>query len=93
MEWIEFLADNFVWLVPILAVGGLWLARSAMSDLERVWAERTYFAFLLIVACGTLRTILVDDPGWLLHTASLGLMIVGGILPTSALVPLEPSEL
>jgi hypothetical protein len=29
----------------------------------------------------TLRTILADDNCWLLHTSSLGLMILGAIFP------------
>ena len=83
MEWIEQVADSFVWFIPISAAIGLWMVRWHPSKMARVWAERLFFAALLVVASGTLRTIVVDDPSWLLHTFSLGAMVVGAILPVA----------
>ncbi len=83
MEWIEQVADSFVWFVPVLAALGLWTVRWNSSKIGRVWAERLFFAALLVVASGTLRTIVVDDPSWLLHTFSLGAMVVGATFPNA----------
>ncbi|MDZ4852993.1 MAG: hypothetical protein SGI77_27210 [Pirellulaceae bacterium] len=82
MEWIEQIADCFVWFIPISAAIGLWLARLSSNQLWRLWTQRAFFALLLLVAGGTLRTVMVDDPSWLLHTLSLGVMVIGAACPT-----------
>ena len=92
MEWIEQVADCFVWFIPISAAVGLWLARLSVNQLWRLWAQRAFFSTLLLVAGGTLRTVLVDDPSWLLHTLSLGVMVVGAICPSSSQRNLESFE-
>jgi hypothetical protein len=75
MEWIEQIADSFVYFIPVAAVIGL-LAVYAFQPEWRAWSERLFFACLLVVAGGTMRTMLIDDPGWLLHMISLGAMVV-----------------
>ena len=92
MEWIELVADCFVWFIPISAAIGLWLARFSVDSDLRLWSQRAFFASLLLVAGGTLRTIMVDDPSWLLHTLSLGIMVVGAICPTVHHGPLDTFE-
>jgi hypothetical protein len=82
MEWIEQVADSFVWFIPMAAAIGLWLARISGDHEVRLWAQRAFFAALLLVAGGALRTVMVDDPGWLLHMLSLAIMVVGAICPT-----------
>jgi hypothetical protein len=84
MEWIEQVADSFVWFIPIAAAIGLWLARVSGDRDLRLWSQRAFFASLLLVSGGTLRTILVDDPSWLLHMVSLATMVVGAICPTAS---------
>jgi hypothetical protein len=44
-------------------------------------AEACYFGAMIVASMITLRTILADDHCWLLHTASLGAMILGAIFP------------
>ncbi len=91
MEWIEQIADSFVWFIPIAAAVGL-ISIRWLHHQSRTWAERLFFAALLIVAGGTLRTIVVDDPSWLLHTFSLGLMVIGAALPHGATERVEHFE-
>jgi hypothetical protein len=93
MEWFEHIADSFVWFIPIAALVGLWLARSQPSSPWRGHMEKGFFAILLLVAGGTLRTVMVNDPGWLLHTLSLGVMVIGAICPTSSSTHLESMDL
>lgn len=92
MEWAEQIADCFVWFIPIAAAVGLWLARLSSIEWLKTWAQRAFFAMLLVVAGGTMRTVMVDDPSWLLHMLSLGVMVVGAICPTESQVGLESFE-
>ena len=65
----------------MLSVVALWIARLMDDAHWRTAAERTFFTVMLIVACGTLRTILANDGCWLLHTGSLCVMVLGAIFP------------
>ena len=42
--------------------------------------EGAYFLTLLIIAGVTIRTIMVNDHCWLVHTVSLGAMTVAGVM-------------
>jgi hypothetical protein len=79
--WFEAFAAWTPWVVPILAILGLWIARLCEEARIRSVAEACYFGAMIIAAMITLRTILADDNCWLLHTSSLGLMILGAIFP------------
>jgi hypothetical protein len=81
-NWISTLEFNAAWFFPIASLVGLWLCRLSPEDLLRVWSERVFFAMLLLLAGITLRTIAANDQAWLLHTTSLGIMIVGAVIPT-----------
>lgn len=81
--WFESFAAWFPWIVPVLSILSLWIARLCDDDRVRLFAERLYFVMMIIVATGTLRTILADEPCWLLHTSSLCLMVVGAVFPQS----------
>ncbi|MFN9715929.1 MAG: hypothetical protein ACK57G_19275 [Planctomycetota bacterium] len=59
----------------------LWIARLSDDSRIRASAERVYFIMMLVVATATMRTMLANEPCWLLHTASLGMMVVGAIFP------------
>jgi len=82
MEWFEHAADGCTWIFPIFAGIALWIARLVENPLVRTYAERIFFAVLLLVAAGTLRTMLAEDPSWFLNACSLGIMIVGAVMPT-----------
>ena len=79
--WFEAFAAWTPWVVPILAILGLWIARLCEEARVRSVAEACYFGAMIVAAMITLRTILADDNCWLLHTSSLGLMILGAIFP------------
>jgi len=81
MEWFEHAADGCTWVLPIAAGVALWIARLVENPLIRSRAERAYFAVLLVVAAGTLRTILAEDPSWFLNGCALGIMVVGAVMP------------
>ncbi len=84
MEWFEQAADCVQWIIPIAAVVGLLVGRFFENPSVRLRAEGTYFAVFFLVAAGTLRTFLVEDPSWFLHGGALGIMIVGGVIPSAA---------
>ncbi|MFN6400674.1 MAG: hypothetical protein ACK449_12330 [Planctomycetota bacterium] len=79
--WFEVFSVWTPWIVPILALLGLWIARLCEDARVRSAAEACYFGAMVVAAMITLRTILADDSCWLLHTSSLGLMILGAIFP------------
>lgn len=81
--WFEIFASWFPWIVPILSLMSLWIARLSDDLRTQANAERVYFFMMVIVAMATLRTMLADEPCWLLHTTSLGVMVVGAIFPHS----------
>jgi len=84
MEWFEQAADGCTWIVPLASAIGLWIARLVENPTFRIHAERAYFAVLFVVSAGTLRTMLAEDPCWFLDGCSLGVMIVGAVMPTPA---------
>jgi hypothetical protein len=83
--WFESFANWFPWIVPAMSILSLWIARLCDDDRVRSIAERIYFGMMIVVATGTLRTILADDACWLLHTGSLCMMVVGAVFPQSHL--------
>ena len=84
-DWVESLSGCFPCLLPLVALVGLWVARCSEDAHVRQLGERTFMAMMLVVGGGTLRTIVVNDPFWLIHTASLSIMIVGAIFPYASL--------
>lgn len=78
---IDALVSWFPYLVPMIALLGLWIARCSSAPHVRCIAERAFFALLIVVAGGTLRTMMADDHCWLLHTLSFAIMVVGAIVP------------
>ncbi len=85
--WIETLSMCFPCIVPLVALVGLWVARCSPDREVRQLAERAFIAMMLVVGGGTLRTIVVNDAFWLLHTSSLSIMIVGAIMPGGSVRP------
>jgi hypothetical protein len=79
--WFESFAEWFPWIIPAVAISGLWIAKLCEDQRLRGIAQRTYFAAMLVVAWGTLRTIVADEGCWLLHTGSLCVMILGAVFP------------
>jgi hypothetical protein len=80
VDQLAFLADWAVVLVPALAIWAVLGAHSRRYADYRTLCDCLYFALMLIIAGLTLRTMSANDPCWLIHTASLGAMVVGGVV-------------
>ncbi|MEM6473185.1 MAG: hypothetical protein AAF802_26725 [Planctomycetota bacterium] len=73
MAWIACL-DCFA--LPLLGFWALMSIKLAIGDdLRR--AERRFLFALVIISLVTLKTVIRSDEAWLVHTGTLGLMIVG----------------
>ncbi len=77
MECIELLADYFPILVPLMAFCGLIAAQSAHISSVRNIAVSVFYGSLVVVALGTVRSMMNSDGAWLIHTGSLGLLVIG----------------
>lgn len=77
-------------LVPAIALWAIVCLYTQASGCKCHVTEVGFFAALLLIAAITVRTVLVDDGCWLIHTSSLGVMIVAGVMrkPTVELEPL-----
>ncbi len=72
-------------LVPSLAIWAIVALYSQCSGVECCVTQFLFFATLLFIAGMTVRTVTTDDGYWLIHTASLGVMIVAGVMRRPAL--------
>jgi L-asparagine transporter-like permease len=79
--WFESFESWIPWIVPILSLIGLWIARLCDDERVRSFAEYAYYCAMILAAVITLRTIIADDHCWLLHTASFGMMVLGAVFP------------
>lgn len=81
-HWFETFAGSFPWIVPLVAIASLWLARASDDSYFRRIAEPAFYGALLLVSWGTLRTIIANEGCWIVHTSSMAIMIVGAIFPS-----------
>lgn len=65
-------------LVPALAFWSIACLYTIRSGCRCTASECVFFGVLLLVAGATIRTVVACDNNWLLHTSSLGVMIVAG---------------
>jgi len=68
-----------VFSLPIVGSVALGLSKLTSGDAARV-AEHWFLGVLLAVTLITCRTVIVLDHCWLVHTVTLGTMIVGALL-------------
>ncbi len=68
-------------LVPALALWAVIGLNTARSEAMRPWMDSIYFLVMILIAVLTWRTMSANDPCWLIHTTSLGTLIVFGVLP------------
>ncbi len=85
--WFESFGPCLPWVVPCIALAGLWTAKCSENRQLQRTAERIYFAAMLLVAWVALRTVIANEGCWLLHMASIGAMVLGATFP----VPDHPS--
>ena len=81
MEHVLFsLANCSLWLVPIIAMWSVVCLYWGHFGGHGTLAQAIYLTCLLAVAGLTVRTVMVDDGCWLMHTTTLGIMIVLGAM-------------
>ena len=66
-------------LLPIVAGTTLVAAKLKVGEAARR-AERQFLATLVVMTIITLRTVITSDDVWLIHTATLAIMIVGALV-------------
>jgi hypothetical protein len=66
-------------MMPLIGGLALLIAKVSHGDRAR-WAERQFFAVLLVITLITLRTVITCNEIWLVHTTTLGALIVGSML-------------
>ncbi|MCR9296152.1 MAG: hypothetical protein NXI32_25845 [bacterium] len=82
-------------LVPLCAVWAVACLYSLEAGRTCRVTEGLFFVALLLVAGCTVRTVLINDGCWLVNTASLGCLVVAGVMrrpEDSAYYPLVQTE-
>ncbi len=75
MLWVSLVETG---LLPFLGLATLFGSKLVSGPWART-AERGFFGVLIAVAIITCRTVVTLDDCWLLHTSTLGVMIVGAL--------------
>lgn len=83
--WFESFGPFLPWVVPVLALAGLWIARCSDSLQIQKVGEQFYYSLMLLVAWVALRTVIANEGCWLIHMASIGAMVLGGAYPSNEL--------
>ena len=79
-QFIESIASSSAILVPFLAVWAIVGLHTQPSGGQCVASQVLYLSVMLFIAGITIRTVMVDDGCWLVHTASLGVLVVSGVM-------------
>jgi hypothetical protein len=77
---IECLVLGSGMIVPALSIWAIACLYISKNGCQCRLANLVYFGVLLMVAGLTVRTVLVDDSCWLIHTATLGMLVVFGVM-------------
>ena len=84
---------SFIDAIMMPIIGGLALLIAKVSQGERArWAEKQFFAVLLVITIVTLRTVITCHEIWLVHTTTLGALIICSLLIPSFHEPHEAHE-
>jgi hypothetical protein len=67
-------------IVPVIALWAIAALYMQRDDVECALTQLLYFGTLLLIAFVTLRTMSTNDGCWLIHTATLGVTIVAGVM-------------
>ena len=65
-------------LIPAACGVALLMAKLTHGEMARK-AEKNFFAFLVVMTMITIRTVVLCDEVWLIHTTTLAIMIVGAL--------------
>jgi hypothetical protein len=79
-QFIESIASSAGILVPLLTVWAIVGLYTQRSGCQCVASQILYLSVMLFIAGITIRTVMVDDGCWLVHTASLGVLVVSGVM-------------
>ncbi len=77
---IECIVDYAGFMVPLLALWAIAGLYSLRAGCQCVATELLFYCVMLLISGITVRTVLADHGCWLVHTASLGTMIVAGVM-------------
>lgn len=66
--------------VPLLALWSVACLYTLGVGRHAVATQLIFFLVLLAVAGLTIRTVMANDGCWLIHTSTLGVMIVSGVM-------------
>ncbi len=66
------IADAIV--LPSIAIILLLISKIGRGELAR-WSEGQFYVALVVMTLVTLRTVVMQDGAWLVHTAALGITI------------------
>ncbi|MFG0261952.1 MAG: hypothetical protein ACF788_06145 [Novipirellula sp. JB048] len=66
-------------ILPLIALGILFISKISSGERAR-WAERQFYVALLVMTFVTVRTVALSGDAWLVHTGTLGVMIVGALV-------------
>ncbi len=77
---ISSLANCSLWIVPVIALWAVACLYWGHFGGQTTLAQVVYFTCLLGIAGLTVRTVIADDGCWLIHTTTLGIMIVFGAM-------------
>lgn len=79
-QFIEGIASCAGILVPLLAVWAIVSLYTQPTGCQCLATQVLYLSVIVFVAGVTVRTVMVDDGCWLVHTASLGVLVVFGVM-------------
>lgn len=77
---IECIVSYAGFIVPLLALWAIAGLYSLRAGCQCVATQLLFFSVMLLIAGITIRTVLANDGCWLVHTASLGVMVVAGVM-------------
>ena len=79
-QFIESIASSSGILVPLSTVWAIVGLYTQRTGYQCVATQVLYLSVMLFIAGITVRTVMVDDGCWLVHTASLGTLVVSGVM-------------
>lgn len=78
-EFFQFASLVNAIIFPLIGGTVLLLSKLTVGEAARR-AERRFLATLVVITIVTLRTVITCDDVWLVHTATLSLLILGALL-------------
>ena len=77
---IELIGDYSDVMSPAVAIWSISLLYLQPKDADRQVSQLLFFGSMLLIAGLTVRTTMMNPERWLIHAASLGCLIVSGVM-------------